>query len=202
MKIGLLGGTFDPPHLGHLILAEYSLSALELDFVLFIPAGENPFKIGMIRSSVEHRVAMLELAIVDNPRFRLSRIDLDRSAPHYSADMVALVHARYPNDDLYFLLGGDTFTDFPRWKNPEAIYALARLAVMHRADEKLNASMHDERLPQLSERVTMLENPLLSAWLSSTELVKRFQAGHTIRYLIPEAVLAYIQRHKLYSEAL
>ena len=106
-RVGILGGSFDPPQIGHLILAEYSREALDIDHVLFVPVGDHPIKRGQLRLPVRHRLAMLKLAIEDNPNFSISRVDIDRDGPHYSADTVQLIREQYPRDDLYFVMGGD-----------------------------------------------------------------------------------------------
>ena len=114
-RIGILGGTFDPPHVGHLILAQHALEALDLDVVLFVPAGDPPHKRDAYKTPVDHRVAMLALAIGPNPGFSLSRVDVDRPGPHYSVDMVRLIGEQHPDADLYFVMGGDSLRDLPRW---------------------------------------------------------------------------------------
>jgi nicotinate-nucleotide adenylyltransferase len=196
-RIGILGGTFDPPHIGHLILAEYTAESLGLDKVLFVPVGEQPFK-PTTRNAITHRLTMLQLAIQDNPQFAVSRVDVDRQGPHLSADMVPLVQAQFPAAQLYFLMGGDNLRDFPTWTRPQDIYRHARLAVMRRSDEAVTADMHDAVLPGLSAQVDIVDTPLLSIWLSSTHVVERLQQGLSVRYLVPDVVLQYIREHSLY----
>lgn len=196
-KIGILGGTFDPPHIGHLLLAEYTREALDLDSVLFVPAGLQPLKPDT-RQMVEHRLNMVKLAIADNRNFAISRVDLDREGPHYTADTVPLVQAEYPDAQLHFLMGGDSLHDFPKWGRPMEIARIARLAVMRRSDEAVSADMHADTLPELSNYVDMIDTPLLSIWLSSTHIVERLQSGQSVRYLVPDNVLHYIQENELY----
>lgn len=197
-RIGVLGGTFDPPHIGHLILAEYTLEALGLDLVLFVPVGEQPFK-PETRSMLNHRLNMVNLAIEDNPTFKISRVDIDREGPHYTADTLPLIQAQYPDADLYFLMGGDNLRSFPKWKRADEVTDHARLAVMRRSDEDISADMHDHIMPNLSDHVDIIDTPLLSIWLSSTHIVERLNAGRGVRYLVPDPVLAYIHEHKLYT---
>ena len=198
-RIGILGGTFDPPHIGHLILAEYTAEAVGLTKVLFVPAGEQPFK-PITRNSITHRLAMLQLATQDNPLFEISRIDVDRAGPHYTADMIPLVQKQFPQAQLYFLMGSDNLREFPTWTRPREIYQQARLTVMRRSDEVISADMHDDILPGLSERVEIVDSPVLSSvWLSSTYIVERLQQGLSVRYLVPNAVLDYIRDHSLYK---
>jgi nicotinate-nucleotide adenylyltransferase len=197
-RIGILGGTFDPPHIGHLIFAEYSTESIGLDKVLFVPAAEQPFK-PTTRSGISHRLAMLQLAIQDNTKFEISRIDIDRAGPHYTADMIPLVQAQFPDAQLYFLMGGDNLRDFPSWTRPQEIYRKVRLVVMRRGDEGISADMHDDVLPGLSTKVEIMDTPLLGIWLSSTHIVERLQQGLSVRYLVPDAVLNYIHDHSLYK---
>jgi nicotinate-nucleotide adenylyltransferase len=196
-RIGILGGTFDPPHIGHLFLAEYTAESLHIEKVLFVPAAEQPFK-PSTRSSIVHRLAMLKLAVDDNPKFAISRVDIDRPGPHYTADMIPLIQQQFPDAQLYFLMGGDNLHDFPTWTRPQEIYQHARLAVMRRSDEDISSDMHDVTLPGLSERIDIVDTPLLSIWLSSTHVVERLQSGMGVRYLVPDAVLVYIQENNLY----
>ena len=107
-RIGILGGSFDPPQMGHLILAEYSRESLKMDHILFVPVADHPIKKGEIRLPVKHRLAMLKLAIADNPKFSISRVDIDRNGPHYSADTVKLIREQYPRAELYFVMGETT----------------------------------------------------------------------------------------------
>lgn len=197
-KIGVLGGTFDPPHIGHLILAEYTMEALDLDLVLFAPAGRQPFK-EETRSQVAHRVKMVERAIADNPLFKLSQVDVEREGPHYTADTLPLIQEEYPDAQLYFLMGGDNLQSLPKWKRADEILDWARLAVMRRSDENVEADMHDDVMPNLSDAVDIVDTPLLSIWLSSTHIVERMQEGKSIKYLVPDTVLDYITDHQLYT---
>jgi nicotinate-nucleotide adenylyltransferase len=198
-RIGILGGTFDPPHIGHLILAEYTMEALSLDQVLFVPVGDHPIKKDSTRLPIDHRLRMIELAIAGNPRFSLSLVDVQRDGPHYSADTVAIVQRTFPDASLHFIMGGDNLRDLPRWTRATDLYRFARLAVMKRSDEDIRPDMHGDLLPGLAERVDIVDIPLLSIWLSSTHVIERLRSGLSVRYVVPDAVLAYIQEHKLYS---
>lgn len=198
-RIGILGGSFDPPQIGHLILAEYSREALDIDHVLFVPVADHPVKRSELRLPVARRLAMLKLAINDNPNFSISRVDIDRAGPHYSADTVKLIREQYPRADLYFVMGGDNLRALPTWKRAPDLYRCCRLAVMKRADEDITPDMHDGVLPGLSHKVDIVDVPLLSVWLSSTVVVSRLQANLSVRYLVPDAVLAYIDDNKLYG---
>ena len=197
-RIGILGGSFDPPQLGHLILAEYSRESLGLDCILFVPVGDHPIKKDDLRLPLRHRLAMLELAIADNPHFGVSRVDIDRPGPHYSADTVRILRQGQPGAQLHFVMGGDNLRDLPAWERPQELFRHCRLAVMRRADEDIAPDMHDDLLPGLSQRVDMIDVPLLSVWLSSTHVVSRLRAGQSVRYLVPDAVLDYIRARDLY----
>ncbi len=199
-RIGILGGTFDPPQIGHLILAEYSREILQIDHILFVPVGDHPVKQGATRLPVAHRLAMLERALGDNPHFSISRVDIDRPGPHYSADTVKIIRRHYPNAELYFVMGGDNLRSLPTWERPAELYRCCRLAVMKRADEAIAPDMHDAILPGLSQQVDIVDVPMLSLWLSSTYIVSRLRAGLSARYLVPDPVLDYIAAHNLYRE--
>lgn len=198
-KIGILGGTFDPPHVGHLILAEYTREFLNLDLILFVPVGDHPFKGDHTRTRVENRMEMLELAISGNDAFTISTVDVDRPGPHYSADTVEIIQKDYPDADLFFVMGGDNLRDLPTWTRARELYERCQLAVMKRADEDISPDMHDDVLPGLSDHVTIVDVPLLSIWLSSTHVIDRLSNNQSVRYLVPDAVLDYIRKHNLYK---
>ncbi len=198
-RIGILGGTFDPPHVGHLILGEYSIDALDLTHLLFVPAADPPHKQNRAKTPITHRLAMLKLAISGNTRFDLSRIDLDRPGPHYSIDTVKMVGAQFPGAELYFVMGGDSLRDLPKWHRPEELIALCKLAVMRRPGDNLDPGMHSAVLPGLERRVVMMDTPVLE--ISSTEIVNRLRHGQSVRYLVPDVVLTYIAEYGVYSDA-
>lgn len=199
-RVGILGGTFDPPHLGHLILAEYAVEALGLSCLLFVPAADPPHKQHEKNTPVQHRLAMLELAISGNNRFTLSRVDVDRPGPHYSVDMVKIVQNQYPQSELYFVMGGDSLRNLTQWYHPAELLRLCKLAVMHRPGDHARPYMHEDALPGISERVVMIDAPLIG--ISATEIISRLQKGYSVRYLVPDAVLDYICAHQLYGKNL
>jgi nicotinate-nucleotide adenylyltransferase len=131
-RLGLLGGTFDPPHYGHLVLAQEAAWQLQLERVLWVPARQNPLKEGGVTTDIEDRCAMVALAIADDPLFELSRLDIDRPPPSYTADLLWELHA--PGRELYFLVGADILPELPRWRSPEKILRLARLVVINRPE--------------------------------------------------------------------
>ena len=197
LRIGILGGTFDPPHIGHLVLADCAIDSLGLDQLLFVPAGDPPHKHNETRLPISHRMAMLDLALGRSGRFTLSRIDVDRPGPHYAVDMVRIVKAQYPEAELYFVMGGDSFYDLPQWYCPEDLVKLCKLAVMPRTAFKIAPDMHEAALPGTAAVTVMIDAPLVE--LSSTEIVDRLRQGKTVRYLVPEPVLSYIASHQVYQ---
>lgn len=194
-RIGLLGGTFDPPHYGHLLAAHEAAWQLDLERVLFLPARQNPLKREEPISSAEARCAMIELAIADNPRFELSRLDLDRPPPSFTVDLLRGLAA--VDRELYFLAGADILPELPRWYAPAEILELARLVIVRRpGTPEPDLSRLDAALPGAGKRVTVLRIPGVEA--SSTILRTRVREGKPIRYLTPPAVEKYIQEHRLY----
>lgn len=195
MRVGILGGTFDPPHYGHLILAELAADSLALDRVLFAPAADPPHK-GGLRASAQHRVALVERAIAGNPRFALSRVDLDRPGPHYSVEMVQLVQAEFPGAALIFLIGGDSLRDLPTWSRPDELIKRVRLGVMRRPGSAPDLTQLEREIPGLGERIDWIDAPQIE--ISASALARRVAAGLSIRYQTPDAVRAYIEDHQLY----
>jgi nicotinate-nucleotide adenylyltransferase len=200
-RIGILGGTFDPPHIGHLILAEYTFEGLGLERMLFVPAADPPHKQGQTRTPVQHRLAMLERAVIGNTHFNISFVDIERPGPSYSADTVRLIQNDFPEAELYFVMGGDSLRELPTWHRVEEFIHLCKLAVMRRSDEDIRPDMHRDLLPDLEAQVVMVDAPLLGIWISSTHIVQRLQMGKSARYIVPDPVLDYILEHKIYEVA-
>lgn len=197
MRIGILGGTFDPPHIGHLILAEEAWFQLKLDRVLLVPAGDPPHKRGLPLSPAFHRVRMVELAIADNPHLELSRVDVDRPGPHYTIDMVNLLRQQFPADtELYFLMGLDSLAELPRWHRAAELVAACRLVALSRPDVHLDWEYLESKLPGIRQRVVLLDMPELE--IASHVLQQRVRQGWPIRYQVLPAVEAYIYHHNLY----
>ena len=193
--IGVMGGTFDPIHIGHLAIGEEAREALSLDVVLFVPAGQPPHKPAGSVTSVEHRLAMVELAIADNPAFELSRIEVERSGPSFTVDTVEAL-AR-DGDDLVLILSAETFAELPSWHEPERLFDAARLAVVPREGYPApDPAWLAEAFPGRETRITYLEGPRLG--LSSTAIRARVAAGRSIRYLVPDMVETYIADNQLY----
>jgi len=196
IRWGILGGTFDPPHIAHLVMADQARSQLDLSCVLLVPAGQPPHKLDRPITPIEHRLAMTQLAIADDPSLALSRVDVDRPGPHYTADTLALLHAAHPDDELYLLIGSDSLRDLTAWRDPSRVVAQARLAVMRRPDAELDISRLESALPGISARVEWLDAPWLN--ISSSDIQRRVRGGGSIRHLVPAAVERYIVEHELY----
>jgi len=196
-RFGILGGSFDPPHYGHLALAETARVQLGLSRVLFVPAGEPPHKRNRPMSSAEDRAAMTAAAIADNPAFELSRVDLERPGPHYTVEMLALLREQYPDvDNWFFLLGEDALHDLPAWRDPQGILEQASLAVMPRMGQRVDLAELTATLPLLADRLIWLDIPPVD--YSATDLRRRVRGGLPLRYLVPSPVEAYIHEHGLY----
>lgn len=202
-SVGILGGTFDPIHLGHLAIGEEVREVLGLERVLFVPAAEPPHKRDRRHSDPEHRLAMVRLAVADNPAFEASGIELERDGPSYSADTLSELHRRAADEgrsaDLTFILSGEALRGLPDWHDPVRILTLARLAVVPRHGSTMpDRGWVAERFPGLEDRVAFLSGPLLA--ISGTAVRARVAAGRSIRYLVPDAVRRYIDDHGLYHD--
>ena len=199
-KIGLLGGTFDPIHHGHLIAAEDVRIQLGLDQVLFIPARQSPLKQDRQSSPVEDRLAMAELAVASNPYFSVSRVELERGLPSYTVETVRyLIEQLGPGVTLYFLAGLDQASQLPRWKDPDALMELCRLVFMSRPGwSPPDFETLETYVPRSRERTMLVEVSVIG--ISSTEIRRRVAAGVSIKYLVPDAVEEYVLSHRLYRE--
>ena len=195
--IGIMGGTFDPIHVGHLAVAEEAREALALDRVLFVPAGQPPHKLPGSVSPVRDRVAMVELAIAGNPAFELSTAELEREGPSFTVDTVEAMASSFPDATLHLILSAETFAELPTWHEPARLFDAARMAVVPREGYPApDPAWLGRAFPGREDRVDYLEGPRLG--LSSTALRARVAAGRSIRYLVPPAVEAYIVEHQLY----
>jgi len=193
MRVGVLGGTFDPVHRGHLALACAARDELALDEVLFVAAGQPWRKAGRIVAPAEDRLAMLRLALEGEPAFRVETLELDRPGPSYTADTLEALRAARPDDELFCILGEDALADLPNWVRPERILELSTLVVARREGVPRAAG---ERLPGLNERVVRLQMPLVP--VSATAIRERVSRGEPIGEMVPPAVAAYIRERGLY----
>jgi nicotinate-nucleotide adenylyltransferase len=197
MKLGLLGGTFDPPHFGHLRMAQAALDQLQLDCVWLAPAGVQPLKRGQPVSPPEQRARMVELAIADQPCFALSRLDLDRPGPHYTVDLLALVKQQLPDAILWFVMGEDSLSDLLRWRDPRGILARARLAVLRRPGYEPDWSALDAALPDLRTQLDWIDHTEIA--ISARTIRQRVKDGLSIDEFLPGNVATYIAEHHLYD---
>ncbi|MEX0785209.1 MAG: nicotinate-nucleotide adenylyltransferase [Dehalococcoidia bacterium] len=196
VKLGVLGGTFDPPHAAHLVLAEQARELLALDRVLWVPAGEPWRKADRAITPAEHRVQMVRLAIAGNEAFELSTLELERDGPSYSVDTLAALRELRPEDELVFVMGEDALHDLPNWREPERIIELAQLGVAAREGLRTSPEQLDGLLPGLAGRVLWITMPRLD--ISATDLRERAAAGRSLRYLVPDAVARYIAQQAIY----
>jgi nicotinate-nucleotide adenylyltransferase len=196
-RIGIFGGTFDPPHIGHLIIATEFRYALSLDRLLFAPAGRPPHKEGQIVSDDEHRVAMLHLALADAPEFEVSTVDLDRDGPSYTADTLGLLRNQLGPAELVFLMGEDSLRDLPTWHEPNLVATQAELGVARRPGVVVDTTAILSAAPAAKDRIRIVEVPEID--VSSRDLRRRVAHGLPIRFQVPRAVEVYIRRHGLYQ---
>lgn len=202
MRIGIFGGTFDPVHLGHLILAEQSREQARLDQVWFVPAARPPHKQDQSLSSFDRRAEMLALAIAGQPVFRVDDLERRRPGPSYTIDTLTEIHQRHPNDELFLLAGSDVLPDLASWREPGPIIELAGLLIAARPGWPIWP--HDQLLAALNLpkpdalRFQVVYAPLIS--ISSRDLRQRVSQGRSLRYLVPPAVDAYIEAHRVYHE--
>ena len=200
-RIGIFGGSFDPIHQGHLIVAESFRESMDLDSVVFLPAYVSPFKTETIPTSDKHRVEMLRLAICGNSSFRLDDREIKRGGVSYTVDSLRAMREEWPGAEFFMLVGSDSLVGFDRWREPEAVLSLAHLVVAHRggwgsiAWEDLARVASPSQLANMQSRV--LDVPQIE--IASRDLRRRVREGRTIRYMVPAAVEAYIREHGLWA---
>jgi nicotinate-nucleotide adenylyltransferase len=195
-SVGLLGGTFDPIHYGHLAIAEEAREVLGLQRVVFIPAANPPHKPGRPVTAPAHRLAMVELAVAGNPTFSVSRVELDRNGPSYTVD--TLLELGDDGAARWLILSSEALAGFPSWRRPDRILDLARIAVLPRSGfELLGTAWLADQFPGRDDRFRFLSGPLLP--ISGSVLRQRAAAGRSVRYLVPDPVARYIAEHSLYQ---
>ena len=201
MKLGVLGGTFDPPHVAHVRLAEVAIEHLALDKLLFVPAGEPWRKAGQPLSDAEHRLEMTCLAVDSLPRMEVSTLEMDRPGPSYTVDTLGELLARYgPETELFFVMGQDALLDMPNWKEPHRIVALAWLAVALRSPGRdFDFTDPEQAIPGISRRLVIL--PMSFVDVSGTAIREWARKGVSLDGLVPPAVEAYIKEHSLYCRS-
>ncbi len=189
LRLGVMGGTFDPIHNGHLVAASEVAAAFQLDEVLFVPTGQ-PWQKGQV-SATSDRYLMTEIATAANPRFKVSTVDIDRDGPTYTVDTLRDLKVAYPDADLFFITGADAVTSIAGWKDTEELWNLAQFVAVTRPGHKLD-------LPDAPEgAIQVLEIPALA--ISSTDIRERVETGKPIWYLVPDGIVQYIAKHGLYG---
>jgi nicotinate-nucleotide adenylyltransferase len=200
MRIGIFGGTFDPVHYGHLVLAEQCREQGRLDAVWFVPSPRPPHKGEREMTRFEQRVEMLSLAVAGNAAFRVDELEKERAGPSYTADTLAELRRRHPADEFFLLIGSDTLSDLPHWYQPRRVIESASLLVMRRPNNEVMPVEELRARLQLPEsvplRLEVVEAPLID--ISSRDLRRRTAAGRSLRYFLPRAVEIYVQDKKLY----
>jgi nicotinate-nucleotide adenylyltransferase len=189
-RIGVMGGTFDPIHNGHLVAASEVAAAFNLDEVVFVPTGE-PWQKQVVSAS-EHRYLMTVIATASNPRFTVSRVDIDRDSPTYTVDTLRDLRSAHPNDELFFITGADAITQILGWKDADELWGLAKFVAVTRPG-------HELKLPAVPVgAIEVLEIPALA--ISSTDVRERAREGKPLWYLVPDGIVQYIAKYELYSE--
>ena len=186
MRLGIFGGTFDPPHVGHLLAAVDAVEQLTLDRLVFVPTATQPLKVGVVRATATQRLAMVRLLVGDDARFEVDPIEIERSGLSYSVDTLAEYARREPVAERFFLVGADVVGTFDKWREPERVLSLARMVVLTRDDAPV--ALPERALPLRSRRVDV----------SSTEIRARVAAGRSLHGFVPELVAAYIAAERLY----
>jgi nicotinate-nucleotide adenylyltransferase len=197
-RIGILGGTFNPPHMGHLVCAQEAHSRLELDVVLLMPAGQPPHKQVADEPGPAHRLELCRLATAKDDRLAVSPLEVDRPGPSYTVDTLRILHDHHPEDNLIFIAGGDMACSLPSWHRPEEILRLATFAVAERAG--VDRGEIAERIGSLADngQVEFFGMPRID--ISSSEIRRRVAEDRPIRYLVPDEVAQYIARERLYRQ--
>jgi len=198
-RLGIFGGTFDPPHLGHLILACEARAQLGLTRLLWVLTPSPPHKPNQPISALADRLAMLRLALQDEPAFELSTLEMERPGPHYTLDTLRRLAPQHPGRELILLLGGDSLRDLPTWhRAPDLVAECRQIGVMRRPGDAIDLAALEAHLPGLASRVVFIDAPLLE--ISSREIRRRVAEGLPFRYYLLPSVYEYIVRHGLYRK--
>ncbi len=198
MRLGIYGGTFDPIHYGHLLLAERCREELQLDEVWFIPAGTPPHKQGRVSTPARARAEMVELAVSGFPEFRVSRLELERGGPSYTVQTLEQLQVAKPQREVFLLMGADSIAEFVTWKDPDRILELSQVVAVNRAGESPDLSSLQMLLTHTCRTIRTVEMPAMG--ISASEIRWRVAHEQSIRFLTPRPVEMYIRQHKLYSE--
>ena len=196
-KIGIFGGTFDPPHLGHFALATAALQQLGLTKVLWLITPDSPFKTGNPKTPIEHRIAMVRSAIASQPAFEICLAETERQGPHYTIDTLKLLVDQYAQVDLVLLIGGDSLSQFSTWKDPLGILEIVtEIGALYRPGDETNADAAFISLPQLRQKTVIIQRPPIS--ISSSDIRHRVSLGEDISAMVDAAVMKYIRKEHLY----
>ncbi|MFM8370565.1 MAG: nicotinate-nucleotide adenylyltransferase [Chloroflexota bacterium] len=196
-RIGLFGGTFDPPHIGHLVLAAEAVSQFKLDKLLWVLTPDPPNKLGKPITPLDYRLPMLQGMIAHNPAFELSRIEIDRPGPHYTIDTVRLLAQQEGNAEIFLLIGGDSLWDLPNWRLcTDLVAEVSKIGVMRRPGDFTDLAPLEEKLPGVTAKVQFIEALLQN--VSSREIRKRIVSGEMYRYYLAPEVYEYIEANHLY----
>jgi len=199
MRLGIFGGTFDPPHRGHLRLAQEASRQLRLDRVLWVLTADPPHKQGQAISAVQDRLDMVLATIARHPAYELSRVEIDRPGPHWAADTVALLAQQYPGVQLVYLMGGDSLRDLPRWVRPQDLLAHCSLGVMRRPGDAIDLPALERELPGLIAKVEFVHSRPLA--IASHEIRRRAREQLALESLVPEPVARIIETRRLYADS-
>ena len=202
MRLGLFGGTFDPIHIGHLVVAQVALEEAQLDRVLFIPAGVNPFKVGRKATSGDHRLEMVRLAIEEHPQFMVTDWEVLREGPSFTVDTLEYIHGQHPDAELFFIIGADNLQLLPKWKSVDRIVELATILALTRpgVDLKTSACTVLALYPHISQRIRYVDMPGLE--ISSTWIRERLVKNRPVDHLLPPSVIRYSEENKLYERTI
>lgn len=198
-RIGIFGGTFDPPHIGHQILGMEAYDELQLDQLFWVLAPQPPHKLGKKIAPLDIRIEMVQAAIDEDSIFIFSSADIDRPGPHYVVDTMRAFRNQFPNAELSFIMGGDSLHDLPAWHAPhEFVDECDRLGVMHRPGERIDLVVIESEIPGISQKIHFIEAPLLE--ISSNQIRKLVSERKPFRYYLPETVYEIVLRNRLYLE--
>lgn len=199
--VGVFGGTFDPPHMGHLILAEEALYQLGLREIKWVLTPNPPHKLNRTITNLEIRLSMVREAIKNQPRFRLSCVDVDRPPPHYAVDTVRILAAEFPSDQFVYLIGGDSLHDLPTWYKPEDLLrACHSIGVLRCPDDRVDLEALEKELPGVTNKIRWIDTPQLG--ISASAIRKKVVLDQAYRYYLLPAVYKIVQKERLYKDKL
>lgn len=193
MRLAIFGGTFDPPHIGHLLAAEDAFDKLALDRLVFVPAAAQPLKVGKVIASAEQRLAMTKMLVEGDPRMEVSSVEVERPGLSFTVDTLVHFADRYPSAERFLLLGADVLATFGQWKEPHRILQLAKPVLLQRQNDEMPGT-----LPRELEKTEFVRLPTRRIDVSATEIRDRVRAGKPIRGFVTDNVAAFIQRDGLY----